>query len=118
MIISAYQISKSVSDPKKVWNPLVMKIMNGEDDPFEAARSVLEAIYPRLYATINENYPDLTETEARICLLSCSDISNAEIADILGLKTSTVNQNRSNLRKKLNLNPDKMKEQLRMALSE
>jgi DNA-binding CsgD family transcriptional regulator len=91
--------------------------MNGKEDPFEAARSVLETAYPKLYSTIKESYPDLTETEAKVCLLSCSDLSNAEIAELLGLSTNTINQNRSNLRKKLNLKPDKMKEQLRQALS-
>ena len=91
--------------------------MNGEEDPFEAARSVLETAYPSLYSTIKEDYPDFTETEAKICLLSCSDLSNTEMAEFLGLKTTTVNQNRSNLRKKLNLKPDQMKEQLRTALS-
>ena len=91
--------------------------MNKEQEPFEAARNVLESAYPNLYSTIQDNYPDLTETEAKVCLLSCSDLSNAEMAELLGLKPNTVNQNRSNLRKKLNLKPDGMKEQLRTTLS-
>ncbi len=117
MILTAHEKAQKALDPKKEWSSLVWQIMNGEEDPFEAARSVLETAYPRLYSTIKEDYPDLTETEAKICLLSCSDLSNTEMAEFLGLKTTTVNQNRSNLRKKLNLKPDRMKEQLRMALS-
>ena len=116
MILSAYDKSKQAKDPQKEWQPLVMKIMNGEDNPFDAARSVLETAYPHLYSTIQKNYPELSETETKICLLSCSDLSNAEIADFLGLRINTVNQSRSNLRKKLNLKSDRMKEQLRMAL--
>jgi DNA-binding CsgD family transcriptional regulator/tetratricopeptide (TPR) repeat protein len=116
MILSAYDKSKQAKDPQKEWQPLVMKIMNGEDNPFDAARSVLETAYPHLYSTIPKNYPELSETETKICLLSCSDLSNAEIADFLGLRINTVNQSRSNLRKKLNLKSDRMKEQLRMAL--
>ena len=117
MIIFAYRTSQRENDPKKEWQPLVMKVMNGKDSPFEAAQSILETAYPRLYSTIKENYPNLTETEAKVCLLSCSDLSNTEMADLLGLSLNTVNQNRSNLRKKLNLKPDRMKEQLRSALS-
>ena len=116
-ILLAYRNTQRVKDPKKDWQSLVMQIMNGEQNPFEAARSVMETIYPRLYSIILESYPDLTETEAKICLLSCSDLSNTEMAELLGLSVNTVNQNRSNLRKKLNLKPDRMKEQLRIALS-
>ena len=116
-ILLATRTTQRANDPKKEWQPLIMQIMNGGQNPFEAARNVLETAYPRLYSTILENYPDLTETEAKVCLLSCSELSNAEMAEILGLSLNTVNQNRSNLRKKLNLKPDKMKEQLRMALS-
>ena len=117
MILTAHDKAQKALDPKKEWSFLVWQVMNGKDDPFEAARSILEAAYPRLYSTIREEHPDLTETEAKICLLSCSDLSNTEMAQFLGLKTTTVNQNRSNLRKKLNLKTDRMKEQLRSALS-
>ena len=117
LILKVHDKSLQGNDPKKEWQSLAWQIMNGEQEAFEAARSVLETAYPKLYSTIKENYPDLTETEAKICLLSCSDLSNTEIAELLGLSTNTVNQNRSNLRKKLNLKPDRMKEQLRSVLS-
>ena len=116
-ILLAYRNTQRAKDPKKEWQSLVMQIMNGKQNPFEAARSVMETVYPRLFSSILESYPDLTETEAKICLLSCSDLSNTEIAELLGLSVNTVNQNRSTLRKKLNLKPDRMKEQLRIALS-
>ena len=73
--------------------------------------------YPNLYAILLERNPNLTETEAKVCLLSFCDLSNAEMAELLGLKLNTVNQSRSTLRKKLNLKPDKIKEQLRNTLS-
>ena len=117
LILKVHDKSLQGNDPKKEWQSLAWQIMNGEQEAFEAARSVLETAYPKLYSTIKENYPDLTETEVKICLLSCSDLSNTEIAELLGLSTNTVNQNRSNLRKKLNLKPDRMKEQLRSVLS-
>jgi len=117
LILKVHDKTLQGNDPKKEWQSLVWQIMNGKEDPFEAARSVLETAYPKLYSTIKESYPNLTETETKIYLLSCSDLSNAEIAELLGLSTNTINQNRSNLRKKLNLKSDNMKEQLRMTLS-
>ncbi len=116
-IMLAKRTAQRAKDPQKEWRPLVTQIINDEQDSFKAACRVLETIYPNLYSTILKNHPDLTETEAKICLLSCSDLSNAEIAELLGLRTNTVNQNRSNLRKKLNLNSDKLKDQLRDELS-
>ena len=116
-IMLAKRTAQRAKDPQKEWRPLVTQIINDEQDSFKAACRVLETLYPNLYSTILKNHPDLTETEAKICLLSCSDLSNAEIAELLGLRTNTVNQNRSNLRKKLNLNSDKLKDQLRDELS-
>ena len=116
LILLAYRTAQRAKDPKKEWQPLVIQLMNNEQEPFKAARSFMETVYPRLYSTILKNYPDLTETEAKVCLLSCSDLSNKEIAEFLGLKPNTVNQNRSNLRKKLDLNPEGIKEQLRATL--
>ena len=117
MILKVHDKTLQGNDPKKEWQSLVWQIMNGKEDSFEAARSVLETSYPNLYSIIQENYPDLTETETKVCLLSCSDLSNTEMAKLLGLRLNTVNQNRSNLRKKLNLKPDRMKEQLHTILS-
>ena len=91
--------------------------MNGKDNLFEGARISIETAYPNLFQTIIEKYPDLTDTEAKVCLLSCIDLSNMEMAELLGLRLNTVNQNRSTLRKKLNLKSEKMSSQLRAVFS-
>ena len=117
MILTAQRTTKQAKDPKNEWRPLVLQVMNGKKNLFEAAQTSVEMAYPNLYAIITEKYPNLTETEAKICLLSFCDISNAEMAELLGLRLNTVNQNRSTLRKKLNLDFDKMKEQMRDMLA-
>ena len=117
MILMAQRTTKQAKDPKNEWRPLVLQVMNGKKNLFEAAQTSVEMAYPNLYAIITEKYPNLTETEAKICLLSFCDISNAEMAELLGLRLNTVNQNRSTLRKKLNLDFDKMKEQMRDMLA-
>ena len=118
MMLSANRISNRAKDPKNEWQPLVNQVMNGKENLFEAARATIEVIYPNLFTILLEKYPNLSETETKVCLLSFCDISNTEIGDLLGLKPNTINQIRSNLRKKMNLNSDKMKEQLRNALSD
>ena len=92
--------------------------MNGKDNLFDAARATIEKAYPNVYSILTQKHPSLSETEAKVCLLSFSDLSNSEIAELLDLKQNTVNQNRSTLRKKLNLKPESMKEQLRNVLAE
>ena len=100
------------------WLPLVNQVMNGKETLFEAARDTIETVYPNLFVILMEKYSNLSETEAKVCLLSFCDISNMEIAELLGLKPNTINQIRTTLRKKMNLNSDKMKEQLRNVLSD
>ena len=117
LVLSVNRTIKHAKDPKNEWKPLVKQVMNGKESPFEAAQVAIETAYPNLYQAILEKYPNLTETEAKVCLLSYSDLSNAEMAEILGLRLNTINQNRSTLRRKLNLNSDKMKEQLRNRLT-
>ncbi len=117
MILTAKRTTKQAKDPKNEWLPLVRQVMNGKESLFEAARSTIEIAYPHLYDTIQNKHPNLTETETKVCVLSFSDLSNAEIAELLELSLNTVNQNRSTLRKKLSLKPEKMKEQLRNALA-
>lgn len=116
IMLTANHVKKKTKDPNNEWGTLVWQVMNGKDNLFDAAQATIETVYPDLYAIITESHPDLTKTEARLCLLSFTDLSNTEMAEILGLSLNTVNQNRSNLRKKLNLNSDKLKDQLRNEL--
>ena len=118
MILTAVRISQRANDPQCVWKPLVWQVMSDGQTAFDASRTVIEMAYPNLYALIRDKHPELSETEAKICMLSFTELSNAEMAELLGLRPNTVNQNRSTLRKKLNLNSNnKMKEQLQSAFS-
>lgn len=111
-IIIANRIKSKAKDPKNEWLPLFLEVMHGKENTFEAAQALIEAAYPNLFSVILEKHPNLNETEAKICMLSCFDLSNSEMGELLGLRTNTINQNRSTLRKKLNLKPEKMSEQL------
>jgi len=109
LILSASRIEKNAYDPKMEWKPLVRQVMNGKETAYESAVSIIEAAYPGLQAMIAEQFPDLNETDAKVCLLSCSGLSNAEMGDLLGLSVYSINKSRSELRKKLGFEPDKLK---------
>lgn len=97
LIITANNIAKNADDYKKEWSTLVYKINNEKANMFEAAVVAIERVYPGMYATIKKKYLELNETEAKVMLLSCSDLSNREIAKILGLSVYTVNKSRSHI---------------------
>ena len=112
-IIEANRAMSRTKETKGVWRSLLCKVMAGKEDTFEAAKTVIETAYPNLLLVICEKHPDLSDTEAKVCLMSCFDLTNTEISELLDLSTNTINQNRSTLRKKLNLGSEKMSKQLR-----
>lgn len=112
-ILAANRAMSRAKDTKDEWWLLLRKVMAGKEDAFEAVKTVIETAYPNLLLVIREKYPDLSDTEAKVCLMSCFDVNNAEIAELLGLSVNTINQNRSSLRRKLNLWSKKLGKQLR-----
>jgi len=66
----------------------------------------LNGIHNGLFNRLKERYPELTETEFRICCLTYSDFSCSEIGTIINLSPFTVQQKRSILRKKLGIEPE------------
>ena len=117
LIVAAYRTKKQAQDPNKEWSPIVFKLMNGKEKVFDAVLEEIEKVYPGVYNVLRQKYPELNETETRVCLLSFSDLSNKEMAEILEISKFTIDKNRSKLRDKLNLKPEKMKEQLRQVIS-
>ena len=101
LILTANHIAATADDFKAEWKSLVYKINNGKDSLFEATADAIERVYPEMYETIRMKHPDLNETESKVLLLSCSDLTNAEIAEIIGLTVHTINKSRSEIRKKI-----------------
>ena len=101
LIITANRIGEHANDFKKEWAPLVRKINNEKDSMFEGATAAVERVYPDMYSTILQKYPNLNDTESKVLLLSCSDLTNTEIGYILGLSVHSVNKSRSEIRRKI-----------------
>ena len=81
----------------------IEKFILGKKSLFEASLEILGKAYPDLYQLICQRYPDLSETEAKVCLLSCWNLSNNEIANLLEMSIHTINKCRSSIYKKLEL---------------
>lgn len=105
LIIKANRIAKTADDFKKEWSTLVYKINNEKDSMFEAAVVAIERVYPEMYRTIKMKYKNLNETDSKVMLLSCSDLTNTEIGYILDLSVHSVNKSRSSINKKFSV-PD------------
>lgn len=70
---------------------------------FEASVDVLEATYSKIGLFIKKTYPQLNQTEYKVCLLSLMQTSTEETAKIVGLGIDSVKKARSNIRKKLEI---------------
>ena len=60
-------------------------------------------IHPQFKQLLNTDYPDLSATEVKICILLKSGVATKKIAQILNSTSDSINTQRSRIRKKLNL---------------
>ena len=70
---------------------------------FDASVDVIESSYNKITTFIRESYPELNETEYKICILSIAPLSTDDIANIVELGSDSVRKSRSNIRKKLHI---------------
>ena len=74
-----------------------------QDKLSNKAKRIFEAFseaHPEAVAKLKAAYPDLTDTEVDVCVLSHFAFRVKEIADILELRENTVAKHRSNIKKK------------------
>lgn len=67
---------------------------------------IFEKVHHGFFDGLEHNYPDLTPSEVKVLALIKLDLSNKEMALILGVGTSAIRQTKSRLRKKLALTSD------------
>ncbi len=70
---------------------------------FEASEDVIESSYGDITSFIKKTFPELNETEYKVCLLSVVPISVDDIANIIELGVDSVGKARTNIRKKLKI---------------
>ncbi|MBQ4548486.1 MAG: hypothetical protein IJA42_04780 [Bacteroidales bacterium] len=74
---------------------------------FEASVDVIESSYKDISTFVKKTFPELSETEYKVCLLSIAPISTDDIASIVELGSDSVRKSRSNIRKKLGIDDKK-----------
>lgn len=73
-----------------------------EDNNFSV---LIEELHQDFLARLNEQFPNLTTYDQRLCVYLKSGLTTREIAELMGVLPSSVNVSRSRLRKKLKLAP-------------
>ncbi len=74
------------------------------DEDWEEFRLYFEEVHPGFFDWLNDNCPNLTPNELRLCALLRLNLSSKEIASLLGISPPSVKIARYRLRKKLQLN--------------
>lgn len=77
----------------------------GSNDRLARIMAEFAAFYPSAAETIKATYPDLTESERNIVILSFLGFRTKEEAEILNLSLNTVEKYRTNIRKKASHDP-------------
>lgn len=88
------------------WIRQFNKIVYGKEDiqnNWDALFDIFKEIQPGLSEKIKENYPELTDTEFKVCILTYSAFSIEESALILNLSPHTVQSRRGSIRRKMGL---------------
>ena len=91
-------------DTKKAF-ALFYEIVYGKDNPsqWDALVETIEAIHPGLSGFIRRQYPQISDTELNVCLLSYAGLNPKETALMLNQSPNTVNMARTRIRQKMNL---------------
>ena len=76
------------------------------DDDWRYFKLRFDKVHPNFFDKIKDEYPSLTKTDLRLCAYIRVGMSAKEIAQVLSVKTDTVNTSRYRIRKKMNLSPD------------
>lgn len=64
---------------------------------------IFNELYPQFSIKLEESFPQLTETDIKVCILLTSGLKSIEIAQILSVTEATVGKYRNRIRKKLEL---------------
>ena len=81
----------------------VNKIVYGQKEGFnwDIFFNSINVLYGNEIERINQSYQQLDNTELKICYLSYAGFSNSETSTLLGLALNTIQQKKSNIRKKI-----------------
>lgn len=76
------------------------------DDEWDEFRVMFEKVHSGFIHRLKEKYPDITPAETRYLVLAKLNLTNKEMANILGIGTNAVRNSKFRFRKKFNLPDD------------
>ena len=99
--------SHLIEEEKKQGRRLLKKVndivYNENSLDWNMLYDTLNKLYKGFPDLLRIKYPELDETEVRICCLTYADLNNSEIALILGFSINTIQRKKSAIRKKLGI---------------
>lgn len=95
----------TLEDRKEAMPEIVSLIIQNIDNENNWKKFSLdfETAHPGFLDRLVQHFPDLTETQIKICAYLRIELSSRSIAELLHVSLAAVNKNRQRLRKKLNL---------------
>ncbi|MFO7790433.1 MAG: helix-turn-helix transcriptional regulator [Bacteroidales bacterium] len=96
-------IKKEISAGK--YKDALVSIRSGQSKNYniEAFRIRFNEVYPDFIIKLGEIYPQLSETDVNVCVLTIAGLKSSEIADLLNVSEATIGKYRNRIRKKLHL---------------
>ena len=83
----------------------------GNNDPWEALMKVFDTLYPGVRKNLAAQYPELTEMEQKVFLLSYFNVSRDEEALLFNKSVHMVDKWRNSARKKMQAHEEKQREE-------
>ena len=92
-------LAKNPND-KSYLRELEKEVFGGRNH-WEAMMEIFDTLYPSFRSTLKEKYPDMTDLERNVMLLSRYKLTRTEEAALLGISTSVLDKVRGKVRKEL-----------------
>ncbi|WP_298474305.1 tetratricopeptide repeat protein [uncultured Maribacter sp.] len=96
-------LSKSETIDVKTINRMLRSIQSSPGSNWKEFEARFTSINQSFYENIRNNYPELRQTDLKLCALIKLDFSSKEMSSLLGITIESVHTSRYRLRKKLGL---------------
>lgn len=80
-----------------------IKLHIGQNNEWEYFRICFEKVHPSFFVRMKELFPNISETDLRLCAYIRTGMGNKQIATMLALQPDSIKKSRHRLRKKLGL---------------
>jgi tetratricopeptide (TPR) repeat protein len=101
-------LKNTTPEPPRELNTLLNLVQQNTsiDKDWDDFKRTFENVHQNFFGNLLDRYPDLTQSELRLCALIYLNLSIKEMASLLGISPDSVKTARYRLRKKLGLDQD------------